>query len=118
MDYILATIYLLSVGLMIASPLLRRYNMASAGLAGGAGAILATVFIGLTHVDARIGQAAIHANRRFYLLILACELPVFVLALISWRSFKPAFWLGWILNALFTVYLIVVFVWLEFFWHW
>jgi hypothetical protein len=75
------------------------------------------VIIGLAHSDPRIGQAAIEANRRQYLLVRACQLPVLVLALISFSFFKWAFWLGWAINLVFALYLTVVFIWLEFFWH-
>jgi len=49
--------------------------------------ILALTFFGLINPDARSGQAAIEANRRFYLIVLAVELPVFTFALISSRYF-------------------------------
>ena len=103
---------------MVVAPLLRRYHKASAALAGGALIVLLVVIVGLAHSDPRIGQAAIAANRREYLLVLACQLPVFVLALVSLRSFKWAFWLGWAMNLIFTLYLTVIVVWFEFFWHW
>jgi hypothetical protein len=44
--------------------------------------------------------------------------PVLILASISLRHFRYAFWLGWIVNLAFTLWLSVVLVWLEFFWHW
>ncbi len=92
--------------------------MRSPALAGGAFTVLAVAIVGLAHSDPRIGQAAIEANRRQYLFVLACELPVFTLALISFRYFKWAFWLGWTINLIFALYLAVIVVWLEFFWHW
>jgi hypothetical protein len=73
---------------------------------------------GLAYPDVRAGQAAIQSNRSFYLIVLAFELPVLALALISLRYFKYVFWLGWAANLVFTVWLIAVLVWLEFFWHW
>jgi hypothetical protein len=103
---------------MIAAPLLRRYQLVSPALAGGASAVLAVAIVGLAHPDPRIGQTAIAANRRQYLFVLACELPVLILALISLRNFKWAFWLGWAINIVFALYLAVIVVWLEFFWHW
>jgi hypothetical protein len=111
-------VFFLGIGVMIAAPLLRRFNKASAALAAGSFAVLAVAVIGLVHVDPRIGQAAIESNRREYLFCLACELPVFLLALISWKRFKWAFWLGWGINLAFSALVIVIIVWLEFFWHW
>ncbi len=103
---------------MLVAPLLRRYRKASLALACGAAAVLAVAVVGLVHVDPRIGEAAIEANRRQYLFILTCELPVLILALISFKYFKWAFWLGWAINLLFAIFVAVIVVWLEFFWHW
>ncbi|HWN31068.1 MAG TPA: hypothetical protein VNN78_06850 [Burkholderiales bacterium] len=111
-------IFFLGITLMIVAPLLRRYGLASLALAGGAFAVLVVAVIGLVHVDPRIGQAAIESNRREYLFCLACELPVFLLALISWRRFKWAFWVGYGINFAFSIFVLVIIVWLEFFWHW
>ncbi|MGA7917611.1 MAG: hypothetical protein WCA00_20425 [Candidatus Acidiferrales bacterium] len=108
----------LGVCLMLAAPLLRRYQLRSPAMVAGASAVVAVAVVGLAHQDPRIGQAAIEANRRQYLFLLACELPVLVLALISLRYFKWAFWLGWTINTIFALYLAVIVVWLEFFWHW
>jgi hypothetical protein len=44
--------------------------------------------IDLAYPDVRIGKAAIEANRRFYRMMLACELPVLILALVSWEIFQ------------------------------
>jgi hypothetical protein len=115
---LLAIVLVLGISLMIAAPLLRRYRLASPALAGGASMVLAFAIVGLAHSDPRIGQAAIEANRRRFLFVLACELPALVLALISLRYFTSAFWLGWAINLAFALYLTVVAVWLEFFWHW
>jgi hypothetical protein len=114
----LAIVLVLGICLMIVAPLLRRYQLGSSALAGGASTVLAVAIVGLAHADPRIGQAAIEANRRQYLFVLACELPVLMLALISFRYFKWAFWLGWAINIIFALYLAVIVVWLEFFWHW
>lgn len=103
---------------MILSPLLRRYDKASAALAAGAFAVIAVAVVGIVHVDPRIGLAAIQSNRREYLFCLACEVPVFLLALISWKRLQWAFWVGWGINAVFSVFVSVIIVWLEFFWHW
>jgi hypothetical protein len=111
-------VFFLGISVMIAAPLLRRYNKASAALAVGSLAVLAVAVTGLVHVDSRIGQAAIESNRREYLFCVACELPVFLLALISWKRFQWAFWLGWGINVAFSVFVLTIIVWLEFFWHW
>jgi hypothetical protein len=115
----LTLILVLGISLMVIAPLLRRYRMASPALAVGACIVLALAMIGLVFSGAaRLGQAASHANRRFYLTTLACELPVLILALKSRKGFKWAFWLAWGINIAFAVFLTAVVVWLEFFWHW
>lgn len=111
-------IFFLGVALMILAPLLRRYRTAALALAAGAFAVLAVAIIGLLHVDPRIGQSAIESNRKEYLFCVACELPVFVLALISRKRFKWMFWLAYGINAAFSGLVLVIIVWLEFFWHW
>ena len=111
-------IFFFGLGLMLIAPLLRRYHKASLALGCGAAAVLMVTTVGLVHVDPRIGQAAIESNRREYLFILACELPVLVLALVSCKYYKWAFWLGWAINLLFAMFVAVIVVWLEFFWHW
>jgi len=111
-------ILILGFSLMLVAPLLRRYKLASLAMGAGAGAIVALAIFGLSDPDPRNGRAAIEADRRFYLLFLACELPVLALALISLRFFKWAFWLGWIVNLVLALYLTVIVIWLEFFWHW
>jgi len=114
----LIIIFFLGISVMIVAPLLRRYHKASPTLAGGAFAVLAVAVVGLVHVDPRIGLAAIDQNRREYLFCLACELPVFILALISWNRFKWAFWMGWGINVAFSLIILAVVIELEFFWHW
>jgi hypothetical protein len=103
---------------MIAALLLRRFRRRSPALAASASTALAVAITGWAHPDPRIGQAAMEANRRQYLFVLACELPVLILALISLRYFKWAFRLGWTIDLVFALYLAVIVVWLEFFWHW
>jgi len=110
--------FALGVALTLIAPLLRRYHMASAALAGGAFINLARTFIALIHPDARTGQAAIECNRRFYLIVLAVELPVFTFALISSRYLMYAFWLVRVAHLICTLWLSAVLVSLEFFWHW
>ena len=111
-------VFFVGIGLMLAAPFLRRYHKASLALACGAAAVIAVAVVGLIHVDPRIGGAAIEANRREYLFMLAFELPVLILALISFKHFKWAFWLGWTINLVFAMFVAVILVWLEFFWHW
>ena len=115
---LLIVIFFLGMAIMIAAPVLRRFGMASLALAAGAFAVLMVAVIGLVHVDPRIGLAAIESNRREYLFCVACECPVFLLALMSWRRFKWAFWLGWGINLVFSLIVIAVIIDLEFFWHW
>ena len=114
----MALIFTFGIALMLTAPLLRRSRKAPFALAGGAFILLVLAVFGLTYPDVSAGQAAIESNRRFYLIILAFELPVLTLALVSLRYFKYAFWLGWTVNLGFTAWLIAVLVWLEFFWHW
>jgi len=115
----MAFVFALGVVLGIVAALLRRYGRASGmALAGGAGALLVLAAAGLVHTDAREGLAAIEANRRQYLFVLACELPVLVLALVSLERRKKLFWLGWGIHAAFTSCVAAVVIWLEFFWHW
>ena len=111
-------IFFLGISLTIVSPLLRGYSKASLALAGGALAVLAVCVIGLVHVDPRIGAGAIESNRKEYLFCLACQLPVFVLALLSWKRFKWAFWAGWGIKVAFSLIVLAVLIELEFFWHW
>ncbi len=114
----MAFMFALGIGLMLVAPLLRRYHKASLVLMAGASIVLALTAFELIHPDERIGQAAIESNRRFYLIVIAVELPVLMLALISTLYFKYAFWFGWSVNLVFTLWLAVVLVWLEFFWRW
>jgi hypothetical protein len=114
----LVIIFFLGIGLMLVAPILRRYGKAPLALAGGAFTVLAVAIIGLLQVDPRIGLAAIESNRKEYLFTLACELPVFILALISWKRFKWAFWLGWGINLAFSLLVLGIIIELEFFWHW
>jgi hypothetical protein len=111
-------VFLLGMGSMLVAPLLPRWRMASPALAGGASIIIALSVFGLAHPDPRFGEGANASDRRFYQLFLACEIPVLALALISLRSFKWAFWLGWGINLGLALYLAVIMIWLEFFWHW
>ena len=115
---ILIFFFAFGIVLMLVAPLLRRYHRAPYALAGGAFILLALTVFGVTRPDVRMGQAAVESDRRFYLIVLAFELPVFILALISLRYFKYTFWLGWAVNLVFAVGLAAVLVWLEFFWHW
>jgi hypothetical protein len=112
---------LLSVGMILGvlALLLRRYGKAaSIVLACAASLVIAVAVVDLLHPDRRIGVAAIEANQRFYRMLLAFELPAWALALVSLTGFKKAFWAGWIIHGLFAMWLVVILVWLQFFWHW
>jgi hypothetical protein len=112
-------VFVLGVLLGILAALLRRYGRASAmALAGGASVLLVLAVAGLVHTDAREGLATLEANRRQYLFVFACELPVLLLALVSLGRRKKLFWLGWGIHAAFTACVVAVVIWLEFFWHW
>jgi hypothetical protein len=113
-----AFIFAFGITLMWVAPLLRRYHKASSALVAGASIVLGLTVFELIHPDAKIGQAALESDRRFYLIVLAVEPPVLVFASISTLYFKYAFWLGWSVNFVFTLWLAAVLVWLEFFWHW
>lgn len=114
----MAVVFFVGLGLMLVAPLLRPGRKESVVLACGSAAVLLVALVGLAHVDPRIGAAAIESNRRQYLLILACEIPVLALALFSLQKVKWAFWAGWAINLLFSIFVGVIVVWLEFFWHW
>lgn len=104
----------------ILAPLWRRSRKAaSTTLALGSVFVLTYVLFDWVHPDVRIGQGAIEANRRFDLITLACEGPVLGFALISLKRFqKVGFWIGWVFNLGYCLYLTAIVVWLEFFWHW
>jgi hypothetical protein len=114
----LAIILILGIIVMALSPLLRHRRLASYVLAAGAATLLVIAILGLAFPDPRIGQEAAGANRRFYRAVLGCELPVLVFTVISWRGWKWAFWLGWGLNIVFSIFLAALVIWLKFFWHW
>jgi hypothetical protein len=112
---------LLTVGMILGvlAPPLRRYGKASSAiLACAASLVIAVAVVDLLHPDPRIGVAAIDANRRFYRILLAFEVPALALALVSLRGFQKAFWAGWIIHGLFALRLVVILLWLQLFWHW
>jgi hypothetical protein len=111
-------IFVVGLGAMIVAPLLRRFKAASKTLAAGALLVLLFSGIGLLTIDPRIGLAAVEQNRKEYLFFLACELPVFLLALISWKRSNWAFWTGWGINISVSIFVLWVFIQLTFFWHW
>jgi len=113
----MAVVFVLGILISATAPLLRRLGRAAA-LAAGAAILIAFCLFSVIHPDHRAGEAAVEANRRFSLIALGCEVPVLTLALISMAWWKRAFWVGWAIHFLFTPWLIVVVVWLEFFWHW
>jgi hypothetical protein len=102
----------------IAAPLLRRCGkFASGAPAAGAATLVILAGVGLLHPDFRDGLAAVEANRREYLFVLACEIPVLAFALVS-SGWKKLFWLGWGIHAAFSACVLTVEIWLKFFWHW
>jgi hypothetical protein len=112
------TFFVLGILLMIASALLRRHDIAAFVLATGAVVVVAVALVGILYLDPRIGEAAVRANRGQYEFIVACQLPVLILALASRRGSRGAFWLGWGTNLAFSLFVVVVVVWLKFYWHW
>ena len=100
------------------APLSRRVNARVSLLAGGAAMLIIFAVAGLLHADARQGLATVEANRKEYLFVLACELPVLLFAVISSIRAKWLFWLGWGLHLAFCACVAVVAIWLQYFWHW
>jgi uncharacterized membrane protein YgdD (TMEM256/DUF423 family) len=115
---LLAFLFIFGIGLAFAAPLFRPVFKSSLALAGGACIVLAFAIIGFARLDPRIGLAALNANRCEYDFMMACELPVFVLALLSSKGCRWAFWLGWSINLGFALFAATIVIWLEFFWHW
>jgi hypothetical protein len=113
-------VFAFSVVAGIVAPFSRRFGNARCGcLAAGAAILVFLAVVGLTHPDPSQGLAAVGANRREYLFVLACESPVLALALFSLRWLKKLlFWLGWGIHLAFTGCVLTVFIWLEYFWHW
>jgi hypothetical protein len=115
----MVVIFCLGILAGILAPLLRRFGKAGGvALAAGAATLIVVAGLGLLNPDMRQGMATVEANRRQYSLVLAWELPVLVLALVSLQRLKKLFWLGWAIHAAFTVLIAVIVIWLEFFWHW
>jgi len=112
------TIFFLGIFAGIVSPLLRVRTKLGIVLAGGAAALTIFAAAGLMTADPREGLAAIEANRKEYLFVLACEVPVPILALVSLKRAKWVFWTGWGIHAAFTACVIAVVILLNFFWHW
>jgi hypothetical protein len=108
----------MGIALVWVAPILRRFGKASQTLVAGAFIVLSVVVFGLAFPDIKQGQAAVAANRRFYLAIVGSELPVLALGLISLRFFRYAFWIGWAINLILTLLLIALMIWLKFIWHW
>jgi hypothetical protein len=115
-----ATVVIFFLGIFagIVSPVFRRHDKAGVVLAGGAAMLVILAIAGLLHQDMRQGLATVETNRREYRLMLECEIPVLALAVRSLRWQKKLFWVGWAIHAGFTVFVAVIVIWLEFFWHW
>jgi len=77
---------LLTVGMILGvlAPLLRRYGKAAFTVLACAASLVIAI-VDLLHPDPRVGLAAIDANRRFYRILLAFELPALALTLVSQR---------------------------------
>jgi hypothetical protein len=114
----MAPVFVLGLVVALLAPLVARFRRAHLALAAGAFLILVLAVVGLMHVDPRIGQGALAENRREYGLMIAVEVPVLGLALASIKGSRWPFWLGWSIHAAFAVFVGIVVVWLEFFWHW
>ena len=92
--------FVLGVLVGIVAPFLRRCGKAGAmTLASGAAFLVVLAVLGVAHADPQEGLATIEANRRQYLFVLACEIPVLVFALLSLRQLKKAI-LAWMGNPL------------------
>ena len=107
----------MAIGLI--TPVVRGHRRTAAKMLLALGAVILVGFA-LTHLinqDPRAGLAAMEENRRFGLLIAGCELPVLAMALLSLKWLDKLYWFGWGIHAALSVWLTVVFVWLEFFWH-
>jgi len=112
-------VFVLGTVTSMLAPLLRRSGPASGvALAGGASMLIFLAIAGLVHSDPRQGLAAIDANRREYFFILACEVPVLILALVSAKRGKMLFWVAWGIHAAFAACVVAILIWLEYFWHW
>jgi hypothetical protein len=112
---------ILGLGLVLGllSPLFRRSNrLRAAALASGAGIVVALFALDLLHPDPRIGPAAIAANRGFDLFFLGFEGLALVLAVASLAKMRKVFWVGWAAHVALAAWMVVIYVWLEFFWHW
>jgi len=111
-------IFGLAIGLI--TPVVRRYRRTAAKMLLVLGAVILVGFAltNLINQDPRVGLGAIAANRRFGLLIAGGELPVLAMVLLSLKWLDKLYWFGWGIHAALTVWLVVVIIWLEFFWHW
>jgi hypothetical protein len=115
----MALVFVLGLLISLSAPLLRsRHRAAAIALAAGAGALIALALFQIVHPDLRAGEAAVAESWRFATLTLGCQVPVLTLALISLSGRRWVFWAGWIIHLAFTLWLIIVIVWLTYFWHW
>jgi hypothetical protein len=115
----MAVVFVLGLLMSLSAPLLRsRHRTAAVTLAAGAAILIAFAAFEIVHPDLRAGEAAVEESWRFAKLTLGCEVPVLTLALTSMPERRKVFWAGWIIHVGFTLWMIVVVVWLTFFWHW
>jgi hypothetical protein len=114
-------VFVFGVVAAFVAPFLRRFgNVRSVCLAAGAAVLVLFAVVGLTHPDPSHGLAAVDANQREYLFVLACESPVLALGFFPCRGLRnySFLWLGWGIHTSFTACVLTVVVWLKFFWHW
>jgi hypothetical protein len=116
----LLALCILGMAIGAITPLVRWKHSAAAArlLAVAAGILFVTAVTNLIAQDPRAGLATIDANRRFDLMIAGPELSALVLALVSLKKLDKLYWVGWGIHVALSIWLTVVFVWLEFFWHW
>jgi hypothetical protein len=112
-------VFILGMVAGLAAPIFVRWAKAGGvTLAGAAALLVVAALTGVLNPDPREGLAAIEANRREYLFVLGCEVPVLAFALLSGEQRKKLFWLGWGIHTAFTACVAAVVIWLRFFWHW
>ena len=77
-------VFILGMVAGLAAPILVRWAKAGGvTLAGAAALLVVAALTGVLNPDPREGLAAIEANRREYLFVLGCEVPVLAFALLS-----------------------------------
>lgn len=107
-------VFFLGIFAGIAAPIFRRYGKAGIVLAGGAATLVIVAVTRFLHRrNGNGGGESLPVSR----MLLECEIPVLALALVSLHWQSKLFWAGWAIHAAFTVFVAVIVIWLEFFWH-